>query len=184
MQACAWRHGKPGLVICAMALMIGAAAMSSCVLRPKGDGAPQGGGGGGRAARDNPFAPARIEVHPLTRLVRDPQTGMLRIEAHIALLDRWGDEVKGRGLLLLEVYRDTGSVAGVGAAQQLAHWNVDLSDLRANAESYDRVTRTYRVTLTGLGVEADRAGAHLELRAQLTTPDGRRLSASYRLGGP
>ncbi len=127
-----------------------------------------------------PFLPERIEIHPLTRLYTDPITDEIRIEAHVELFDDQGDQVKGAGDLLLELYEETGPVDGLGGERQVERWLLNLSDPVENAQAYDRVTRTYRATLTGLP-DRVRDSDTLVLRAQLTTSDGRRLSALHRI---
>lgn len=131
---------------------------------------------------DNPFAPVEIRIHPLTRLVREQdEDGGSRIEAHIEMLDEVGDGVKGAGQLTIELYRGSGPVAGVGEEDQVQRWTLDLVDRRANAGAYDRVTRTYRVVLTGLPLFI-KGPEGLTLRVRLTTPAGRQLSSEARLG--
>lgn len=155
-------------------------AMGGCGIEPKP--LPQRPAQPREGSRGNPFAPVEVRVHPLTRLVREKdEDGGFRIEAHIEMLDAAGDGVKGAGTLVIELYRGSGPVAGVGEEDQLDRWSINLADLAVNAEAYDRVTRTYRVILTGLpnylkGPEG------LTLRIRLTTPSGRQLSSEARLG--
>lgn len=160
------------------ALLGAALAVSSCGLQKKG-GDLAGPAPGEAPAW--PFAPVELNIHPLTRFITDPQTGEVRIEAHIELIDEHGDEVKGLGTLLLMLYRELGPVPGVESTGQLKRWTLDLSDIDENNQAYDRVTRTYRIGLTGLPPDAQ-SGQNLRLTAQLTTPDGMRLRSTRRLG--
>ncbi|MBL8745925.1 MAG: hypothetical protein JNK58_06160 [Phycisphaerae bacterium] len=120
------------------------------------------------------FEPVAIVVHPLSRLVmaegKEP-----RIDAHIELRDAAGDEVKGVGRLVLELFRGSGPFMGGGSRQQVLRWETDLSDLAENDRSFDRVTRTYRFELTGLPATVDEKSG-LRLRAELTTEDGREMT--------
>ncbi len=129
-----------------------------------------------------PFAPVRLEIHPLTRYIRAAPNAAESgtIEAHIELFDRDGDPAKGVGVLLIELYRMTGPVEGVGAEEQIARWPWNLNDPEKNKATYDPVTRTYRMSLTGLP-PSTRTGESLELRATLTVPDGRAMTDRYRL---
>jgi hypothetical protein len=150
------------------------ALVAGCDLAPK---APARSAGVGSAAW--PFAPERIEVHPLSRLVTiGGQPG--RIEAHILMRDRYGDDTKGLGELLLELYSDEGPVTGVGEARQMMVWRFDLANLEANDEAYDNVTRTYRLNLADVPA-ATAAVGRATLRASLTTQGGKRLTAERRL---
>lgn len=93
-------------------------------------------------AAEGPLGPAAIRIYPLTHM--DKTSGGQRvIVCHIELRDRYGDSVKGLGVVEIQLQR--GAVAG---AQQT--WEIELSDLARNAELYDRATRTYRFQLGDL----------------------------------
>jgi hypothetical protein len=104
------------------------------------------------SAADDSLLPTRIRVHPLTRFALDPQSN-LELICHIGLLDRFGQSVKGLGLLRLELYRPGGNGGGGGDSRaglqtQESVWTVNLGDPEENARAYDDlVTRTYVVRL-------------------------------------
>lgn len=124
------------------------------------------------------FEPVSVEVHPLTRLVAGE--GGVSIDAHVSLRDEEGDEVKGVGRLVIELYRESGPIEGIGERVQVRRWDADLSNAERNSRAYDRVTRTYRFELSGVpGTDAD--GAILTLRAVFIRADGRQMSAERRL---
>ena len=126
------------------------------------------------------FAPATVNVHRLTRIVREKE-GNTTIQAHVELIDRWGDSVKWPGKLVFELYQDmTGGTGIAGGPEQVNVWSLDLNDAEANAKAYDRVTRTYRATLTDVGL-AQRSRQRLTLRVGFNPPDGRQLTVSYQL---
>lgn len=152
--------------------------LCACGLQPKSHASPPK----LRPVTVYPYTPARLNVHPLTRFISEGRDGSPRIEAHIEMLDASGDESKGWGELLLELYRESGPVEGVGASEQIMRWTIDLSDADRNTEAYDRVTRTYRVTLRGLPATL-RPSDPLILKALLITPDGKQISASRRIAG-
>lgn len=138
---------------------------------------------GGRQGQPSAmFAPVRIRVHPLTRLGRD-SGGRAMIVCHLEVKDRWGDTVKGAGVLQVTMYR-TGLGAVSGQEEQERRWEVDLRDPEVNASLYDPATRTYRVQLGGLPEwveqmaprdEGTGGAGRLRLRAVFETvgPDGR-----------
>jgi hypothetical protein len=101
------------------------------------------------------LAPARIRIHPLTRLERDAK-GQLRLVCYLELGDQWGHPCKWLGFARVELYRpsdamlDTGGGAAAGGERQENIWNVDLADPEKNAITYDWVTHTYRLELVGL----------------------------------
>ena len=124
----------------------------------------------------NPFAPETMRVHPLTRFTTDAVDGDPRIDAHFELFDANRDPVKALGLVSFQLYRED---VGSGSPIQLERWQVDLTDPAANAEPYDRVTRTYRLSLRGVPTSVTQT-TRLLLLAQFTTPEGRTLSATHR----
>lgn len=93
----------------------------------------------------NPFIPASMIIHPLTRLDEDA-AGRLWLYCHIEFKDSWGDNVKSTGMLDLELYRPSGP-RSAGMGRQELVWRVDLTDLERNASLYDPATRTYRLPL-------------------------------------
>ncbi len=121
----------------------------------------------------NPFAPETLRIHPLTRLVTDPVDGDPRIEAHFELADVHGDPVKALGVISFQIYRED------DPSVQLERWQLDLTNLAANAESYDRVTRTYRLSLRGVP-DTITTTTQLKIDAQFTTPEGKTLPATHR----
>ena len=118
-----------------------------------------------------------MELHPLTRVVRDPASETVRIEAHVELLDAWGDTVKDVGEFQFELFRGTGDV---GSMTQELVWRKDISSPEASSRQYDAITRTYVVPL----LEAPdwlRQGGRATLVATFTATDGRRLVATRRI---
>lgn len=163
-----------------------AAVLSACGVEPKGGSAPRKGEPiADTTAHFGPsdcevFAPTAIRIHPLTRLVVEKTEGAA-VQAHIELTDRWGDSVKWLGTMVFELYRDAPAGGGVaGGQEQINVWSLDLSDPDANAKAYDRVTRTYRATLTEVGVQP-RSRLNLSLRVGFNSPEGRQLTATHRL---
>ncbi len=123
----------------------------------------------------NPFTPTDLRVHPLTRLQLEPPDGGPRIDVHLEFFDRYGDPVKALGDLEFVLYR--GRRVG-DATEQVARWRISIMLPGDNAAAFDRVTRTYRVTLTGLPAALDDSSGLL-LVATFARPDGRRLSATH-----
>src|SRR5687768_3090720 len=71
-----------------------------------------------------PFAPVRLQVHPLSHLDVDPDN-IIRLICHVELKDRWGDTTKARGLLRMELYRPGVEVRPDLLTQELS-WELDL----------------------------------------------------------
>jgi hypothetical protein len=137
-----------GILLC-----VAASCLSAC----RAPGSPEG----LRAHNVNvggwPFVPTAMRVYPLTHL--EPATTETvggketkreaRIVVHLEFKDAWGDGSKAVGPLTLFVYGPENGKPGAAAVQQ-RRYDIDLSDLRRNAELFDPATRTYRVPLAGL----------------------------------
>lgn len=162
-------------------LLAALAAVPSCGIERKG-GASGGRGPVSRAAEgESPFAPVQLVVHPLTRLVRNTDTGDERVELHLELRDRWEDSVKWLGDAVIELFRETPPIANAAAGgEQVKRWRVELTDADANVKAYDRVTRTYRLTLVDLPQDKGKSGVW-KLEARWMLPEGRTLVATQRL---
>jgi hypothetical protein len=107
-----------------------------------------------------PFRPASMRIHPLTRLVRDPQTNVVQIEARLELRDRDGHVARGLGAVEFTLTLDAGAPE--------RSWTFDLLDLQRNRQLYDDVTRTYRFLLGGIDEQMLTDARAAELRVVLT----------------
>lgn len=129
------------------------------------------------------FAPRRIQVHGLTRLVGATGNEPARIDLHMELLDRFGHGVKALGEVRVELYEGSiiGERVGVGSMQRRL-WRLDLRDPATNAEAFDRITRTYWLILRDLPDEVIRnPRGSLRLQVRFTVPGGREITAVHRL---
>ena len=92
-------------------------------------------------APNYPFTPARVDIHPATRLV-SAADGTPYIRVYLQFRDRWNDNVKTIGSFQLELFAE-------GAAP--VAWDiVNLSDDLANHQHYDPVTGMYQMDLYNL----------------------------------
>lgn len=138
------------------------------------------------AAGANPFAAVELRIHPLTRVVPQPddaETPGPQIEAHVELLDSYGAVVRDVGVMRFELYRGLPGVdpeAAPASATQELTWTLDLSDPARSARQFDRITRTYVVPLPGAPAWLF-SDAPATLRVEFTTPDNRRIVALRRL---
>ena len=182
MQTDANRLGRAacmlGLGAC---LLIGQGCMDA-----KPTGTVRGGGATGAewsGVEAGVFVPERLRVHGLTRLIGATNNEGARIDLHFELVDRFGHGVKALGEVRVELYE--GSMSGdrlrEGATQRRL-WRLDLRDPDANAEAYDRVTRTYWLILRDLPEEVIRnPSGGLQLQVRFTLPGGHEVSAVHRL---
>jgi hypothetical protein len=100
------------------------------------------------------FAPVRVKIHPLTRFVWLEAVGAVpHIEAHVELLDRWGLPVRALGELRFVARFSLQTTRAITTTDPgftgKVTWSVDMTDPERNAaDLYDRITRTYRISLT------------------------------------
>jgi hypothetical protein len=140
-----------------------------------------------------PFAPTALRIHPLThvesgweRAGAAPERSQLIL--HLELLDRYGDSVKGLGVLKVELFRPA-ATAGPGMESQDLSWDVPGMELpEANTRRFDMATRTYRVPLVAPTwlAEVSSKGERLRVRVTMRTPgqDGERvLEDEYLIQG-
>jgi hypothetical protein len=123
-------------------------------------------------AAEGPLGPAAIRIYPLTHIDAGAD-GKPVIVCHVELRDRFGDSVKGLGVVEMQLLR-----APSPLPQQ--SWEIDLGELSKNAELYDRSTRTYRFQLGDLPAWMTPKGEGLgTLRLRATyTPLGGQHDAS------
>ena len=138
---------------------------------------------GTRGAPDfDSLLPARVRIHPLTRLSRESAGGaqaQWQIACHVELRDKSGHVVKGLGRLRLELYRPTSEGSG-GPETQDAVWNIDLRDPSENARIYDDlVTRTYTIYLASLPGWLQQWAAQGEEEASASAPAWVTLKAYF-----
>lgn len=134
--------------------------------------------GGGAVVAGHPFEAARVQIHPLTRLLVDPVAGSPRVDAHVELFDEFGQPTRSLGTFVFELY--LGSASSRDGLQQLRVWDIPVEDRAANAQRFDRVTRTYRFPLGSIPAEI-LDGDGLTLRVQFRALDGTILRATAGL---
>lgn len=119
-----------------------------------------------------------------------PPPAQVRIITHLEFRDAWGDTTKAVGALTILLYgpnsnanaargsnaiaRDGDNPDAFAPEVQQRRYEIDLTDLKRNAELYDPATRTYRIPLSGLPdwIVAAAPGANLRitLRAEVKSP--------------
>lgn len=128
----------------------------------------------------NPSGPSPADnVQPMDTVAAQKKSEV-RLIVHIDCRDSWGDSTKAIGSLTILLYGpggspnaapDPGSVVDKGATQQ-RRYDVDLTDLKRNAELYDPATRTYRIPLAGLPewITSAAGPVKVTLRAEMKSP--------------
>lgn len=120
-----------------------------------------------------PFWPRHMRIHPLSQFIEDRQTGDVLIEARIEFSDGYGHPCKAFGRIVIALHDADRSQF---AAQEIAKWPEDLTDLELNQVYFDDVTGTY---LFRLEIADITLPAESELRAIFHSADGMRLRDEY-----
>ncbi len=130
----------------------------------------------------SPFPPETLAVHPLTRITQTDSGQPPRIEAHFELADRFGHGVKSLGTASVELrLADDASDGAAGGPRQLRRWTIEMLTPEEASRPYDRVTRTYRLTLVDLPAPLP-PEENLVIAVRFTTAEGKRISGERRLG--
>lgn len=124
------------------------------------------------------FAPARIEVLPLTELV--PSSGQeqgTQLNVYVSLLDAFGSQIKAPGTLRFELY-DYVQRSAEPKGQRIAIWpDIDLTLPDENQRYWQDFLRAYAFELT---TQAARNRTYI-LEATCMCSGGRRLSTDFTL---
>ncbi|MBX3379620.1 MAG: hypothetical protein KF805_05970 [Phycisphaeraceae bacterium] len=108
----------------------------------------------------NPTGPSPADNIPPQDV--KPKPAEVRLITHLEFRDAWGDGTKAIGPLVILLYgpnsnanaaraaAPSGDPDAFGTDVQQRRYDIDLTDLKRNAELFDPATRTYRIPLTGL----------------------------------
>lgn len=133
-----------------------------------------------QAATEWPFVPRVMRIHPFTSISQETPDQPPVLEARVRLFDQHGDETKGVGEFLFELYAVVPRATADSTSQkQLFVWTAPMTTLDQNRQHYDRVTRTYVFKLKMERPPA--AGKRLKLLAHFTDPHGQRLADEITL---
>jgi hypothetical protein len=126
------------------------------------------------------FAPAKIDILPLTEFTGPSEGGLnTTLNVYVALRDEFGSALKTPGTLRFELYEYVPRSAAL-KGQRTAIWpDVDLTRPVENNQRWRDFLRAYEFELD---VRADRSKTYV-LEATCLCPDGKRLTCEYRLRG-
>jgi len=125
------------------------------------------------------FDAANLRIHPLSRfaLRGEGEGRALVLDAHLELVDNWGDTAKTLGIVRLELRR---SGMREGDLRDSVRWEVDLRDPSINSARFDRVTQTYLLRLRDLPEWVQR-DPWATLSATFARDDGVSFMSSLRI---
>jgi hypothetical protein len=121
-----------------------------------------------------PYWPARMRIHPLSRLVLEPDTDRVVVEVRLEFLDDDGHTTKGSGELRIDLH-DASNQTWAGS---LADWKLDLADAETNRRHFDDVTQTY---LFRLETESERLPPRPVMRVAFLSANGAELDSSLEI---
>lgn len=148
------------------------AMASGCGVTPKPIGASRVSAAG---TMRTAFEPVELRIHPLTRLREDPEVPGRSVDLYFELIDRWGHGVKGLGVLTVELRAV--SAGGQRDPFQLRTWTVAMTDPAQSSAAFDRVTRTYHLTLA----DVPSGSSASDLKVRFRTGRGRDLTDTFSL---
>jgi hypothetical protein len=128
------------------------------------------------AAAASGFAPARIEILPLTELTDAPagQQGT-QLSIYVSLLDVYGSQMKAPGTLRFELYEYIQRSAQA-KGQRIAIWpDIDATVAAENQKYWRDFLRAYEFTLAGQAPK----GVTYVLQVTCLLPTGKRLTDEF-----
>ena len=132
------------------------------------------------------FRPTKARVHPLSRVVKEPETGEESLLVQLELTDAWGHTCKWPGVARVQLSgavaeekegspkpkvqmnsaepaTESAPAAGEsGATGGGQVWWVDLRDPEANARAFDTITQTYLLRVPLKSAAAGSIGVRVE----------------------
>jgi len=160
----------------------------SCGCEPPGPPAPLSDGNNGA---DAPaclyYAPAKIDVLPLTEFAPARVEGEARINAYVSLLDSFGSQMKAPGKFRFELYQHVERSTEPKGARVKLWRDIDLTQPGENNKNWRDFIRAWRDFIRAyqfdLGFEPSGATRYI-LEVTCLTPNGRRLRAEVPLTRP
>jgi hypothetical protein len=121
----------------------------------------------------NMFAPVKIRLHPLSRIIPAEKETPASVEARLEFTDQFGDISKSVGTARFELFAyDPIAIAHEG--KRLGQWDESLTTPDDNRNHWDAITRTYLFKISPDGSIAGHD--RVVLAATFTLPNGEKLS--------
>ena len=126
------------------------------------------------------YAPAKIDIAPLTKFVPADSTHRPRINLYVSLLDQFGSQIKSPGRFRFELYEHVQRSAD-SKGKRLAMWPkldlLDLTDPSTNNEYWRDFLRSYEFTLP----LDDVVDNNRILEVTFFCPTGKRISSEFEM---
>ncbi len=123
------------------------------------------------------YAPAKINIMPLTEFISAGGTQQVEIKPYVSLLDSFGSQIKSPGVFRFELYQRVLRSAEPKGRRVVIWPDIDLTDTAANNEYWRDFLRAYEFDLP---FEPDTSQSYI-LQVTCLCPNGRRISAEFAL---
>ena len=123
------------------------------------------------------FAPAKINIMPLTEFISAGDTQQPNINLYVSLLDSFGSQIKSPAVFRFELYQRVLRSAEPKRRRVVIWPDIDLTDPDANNEDWRDFLRAYEFDLP---LEPDPSQSYI-LQVTCLCPNGRRISAEFAL---
>jgi len=123
------------------------------------------------------YAPAKINIMPLTEFVSIDDTQQPNINLYVSLLDSFGSQIKSPCVFRFELYQKVQRSSEPKGSRVIIWPDIDLTDPAANNEYWRDFLRAYEFDLP---FEPDASQSYM-LQVTSLCPNGKRISAEFAL---
>ncbi len=123
------------------------------------------------------YAPAKINIMPLTEFISAGGTQQVKIKPYVSLLDSFGSQIKSPAVFRFELYQRVLRSAEPKGRRIIIWPDIDLTDPAANNEYWRDFLRAYEFDLP---FEPDASQSYI-LQVTCLCPNGRRIFAEFAL---
>ncbi len=126
------------------------------------------------------FAPAKINIMPLTEFISIGDTQQPNINLYVSLLDSFGSQIKSPAVFRFELYQRVLRSAEPKGRRVVIWPDIDLTDPAANNEYLRDFLRAYEFDLP-FELRLGRTSQSYILQVTCMCPNGRRISGEFAL---
>ncbi len=123
------------------------------------------------------YAPAKINIMPLTEFISADNARQANIHLYVSLLDSFGSQIKSPCKFRFELYQRVQRSAEPKGRRLVIWPDIDLTDPAANNEYWRDFLRAYEFDLP---FEPDTSQSYI-LQVTSLCPNGKRISAEFAL---
>ena len=165
-------------VVCLLAMLLGGAGCESASGGPGLTGpATKTDDDFKRLSVYSHFAPAKVNIMPLTEFISPGDARQANINLYVSLLDSFGSQIKSPCVFRFELYQKVQRSARPKGRRPVIWPDIDLTDLAANNEYWRDFLRAYEFNLP---FEPSANQSYI-LQVTSLCPTGRRLSDEFVL---